>query len=160
MVYNVMRVCHVEELRSKQFINSEMKAKNFRIGNPVKYDNRVIIAGSRGVEYSLEIQEKVSYYLSALDFKNTEIVSGTARGADRVGEKIAEKLGLPIKRFPADWDKYGKSAGYIRNKEMAEYGSHLILIWDGQSKGSKNMLEESQRRGLDIRVIEYKTDYK
>ena len=113
--------------------------------------NRVIIAGSRSAVYSDGIKEKVTFLLNGLT--DVEIVSGTARGADKIGERIAEELGLPLKRFPADWDKHGRSAGPIRNRQMAEYGTHLILIWDGVSKGSKNMLEEARKRGLHTRVI-------
>lgn len=113
--------------------------------------NRVIIAGSRSAVYSKELGDKVMYLLK--DLTDLEIVSGTARGADKIGEQIAKNNNIPVKRFPADWDKHGKSAGVLRNREMAQYGTHLILIWDGVSKGSKSMLEEARKRGLHIRNI-------
>lgn len=85
----------------------------------------------------------------------TEIVSGTARGADRVGEGIAREIGIPITRFPADWDEYGKSAGYIRNSEMADYADALLVFWDGKSRGTKHMIDLATKKGLEVKVINY-----
>ena len=64
----------------------------------------------------------------------TEIVSGGAKGVDRLGEWYARQRGLPCKAFPAQWAKYGKSAGPIRNAEMAEYADYGVAVWDGVSK--------------------------
>lgn len=70
----------------------------------------------------------------------SEVVSGTANGIDRRGEQWAAKNNIPIKQFPAEWDVYGKSAGYVRNYVMAQYADALIAIWDGKSKGTLNMI--------------------
>lgn len=115
-------------------------------------NNKVIIAGSRTCpEKDLTLFEKVSGILRNLE--NIEIVSGTARGADRFGEWLASECGYELTKFPADWDKYGKSAGYIRNKEMAEYATHLVAIWDGKSRGTKHMIDLANREGLLVRVL-------
>lgn len=79
-----------------------------------------------------------------------EIVSGTAEGVDQSGETFARKYLIPIKRFPADWDTHGKAAGPIRNLEMAKYADALLLIWDGESKGSANMKAEMTKLGKPI----------
>jgi hypothetical protein len=71
----------------------------------------------------------------------TEIVSGGARGVDRLGERYARKRGLPCKVFPAQWAKYGKSAGPIRNAEMAKYTDYGVAVWDGVSRGTANMIK-------------------
>ena len=71
----------------------------------------------------------------------SEIISGTAQGVDKLGEQIAQKYGIPVKRFPADWSRFGKSAGYRRNTEMANYADTLVAVWDGQSKGTKHMID-------------------
>lgn len=84
-----------------------------------------------------------------------EIVSGTARGADQLGERYAAERGLSIKRFPADWDRDGKSAGYLRNVRMAEYADAAIVFWDGVSKGSKHMVDVAKKKGLPVRVVRY-----
>ena len=82
-----------------------------------------------------------------------EIVSGTARGVDQLGERYALERGLKLKKFPANWDKYGRKAGYLRNKEMAEYARILIAFWDGKSKGTKHMIDLAQKYGVFI-IIE------
>ena len=66
------------------------------------------------------------------------------------------ELSIPIKQFIPDWDKYGKSAGMIRNKQMAEYATELLLIWVGESKGSAHMKKEAEKRGLKITEIIWK----
>lgn len=70
-----------------------------------------------------------------------EIVSGGAKGIDSCAKEFAMEHGLGYKEFPADWDKHGKAAGPIRNREMADYADALLLIWTGMSKGSMNMLK-------------------
>lgn len=103
---------------------------------------RVVIAGSRSINDFDLIKEAVE----RSGFDITEVVSGTARGADRLGEHWARTNNVPIKMMPADWDKNGKAAGYIRNREMAEYADAAIIIWDGESRGSKNMIDEMVKK--------------
>lgn len=69
----------------------------------------------------------------------TQVVSGTANGADEYGEQWASVQQIGITRFAPDWDRYGRAAGPIRNKQMAEYADQLFLIWDGKSRGSASM---------------------
>ena len=79
------------------------------------------------------------------------VVSGCARGADQLGEKWAEAHGIPVDRFPADWSKYGKSAGYRRNVEMSEHAQALIAVWNG-SPGTKHMIDIARQKGLQVYV--------
>lgn len=79
-----------------------------------------------------------------------EVVSGTARGADSYGEEWAKANNIPIKRFPADWDGLGRGAGHIRNAQMADYADALLLVWQGTSPGSKNMLARAKAKKLRI----------
>lgn len=119
---------------------------------------RVIIAGSRSCpENSEELFSWIfEIFGERLTTENTEIVSGKAKGGDRLGENYANAYGYKIKEFPADWDKYGKQAGYIRNKQMAEYASHLIAFWDFKSKGTGHMIDLAKSQGLTVRIIEIK----
>jgi hypothetical protein len=112
---------------------------------------KVIIAGGRTFnDYDLLCQNCDK----TLSLQNEiEIVSGTANGADKLGEKYANEKGYPIKQFPADWDKYGKSAGYKRNEEMAKYADALIAFWDGKSKGTKHMIDLAKRYELKVKVV-------
>lgn len=115
---------------------------------------KVIVAGSRNFnDYSLVEKTLLDYFkANNLHNKDIEIVSGTARGADRLGEQFAKKCGLKITRFPADWDQYGKSAGYIRNEQMAKYGDILFAFWDGTSKGTKHMIDLARKYNLMVLV--------
>lgn len=115
---------------------------------------KVIIAGSREFNDSALLFSECDLVLKNRTF-DIEIVSGTARGADRLGEDYAKTRDFSIKQFHADWNKHGKSAGYIRNKEMAEYADMLIAFWDGKSRGTKHMIDLAQEAGLKIKVVHY-----
>ena len=114
---------------------------------------KVIIAGGRGFnDYDL-LCRKADKILSRQS--EIEIVSGAARGADKLGERYADERGYTIKRFPADWGTFGKKAGYMRNEDMAEYADALIAFWDGTSKGTKHMIDIARNNDLKVRVITY-----
>ena len=101
--------------------------------------NKVIVAGTRYFNNYDLMCKNLDYFLCNLE--DIEIVSGTARGADALGEQYANEHNLPIKQFPADWDKYGKRAGYLRNNQMADYADYLVAFWDGKSPGTKHMIQ-------------------
>ena len=107
---------------------------------------KVIIAGSREITDFKVIQEAVE----KSTFKPTEIVSGGARGVDTLGEEWAYVHKVPIKKFLAQWNKYGRSAGFKRNVEMAEYADALIAVWDGKSKGTKHMIDQAKIKLLKV----------
>jgi len=111
-----------------------------------------IVAGGRTFnDYKLMIAT-----LESLDFPVTRIVSGTAKGADQMGEKLAASHGIPVDKFPANWDLHGKSAGYKRNAEMAKHSDALVAFWDGESRGTKHMIDLAKARGLKVVVVKYK----
>ncbi len=114
---------------------------------------RVIIAGSRKF-HNLEFLTKK---MDALLANQTEvtIISGTAMGADKTGEEYAALRKFPVERYPANWDKYGKAAGPIRNEEMAKVADAAVIFWDGKSPGSKNMIATAEKYNLLTRVIRY-----
>lgn len=109
---------------------------------------RTIIAGSRGVTDYAEVLKAVTQ----TPWRPTAILSGTARGADRLGERWARENGIPIEKFPANWDAFGKRAGYLRNAEMAQNADALIALWDGRSRGTKHMIDLAEKAGLRIHV--------
>lgn len=115
---------------------------------------RVIIAGGRLFDDYIYLKESMDYLLQNI---NDEIivVCGKARGADTLGEKYAKERGYVINYFPADWDRHGKAAGYIRNEEMAKNADALVAFWDGKSRGTKNMIELANQYGLRVRVKNY-----
>ena len=116
---------------------------------------KVIVAGGRDFNNYKLLSDTLYKLLDNKQPSQVEIVSGTCRGADLLGEKWAKITDTKIKRFPADWDEYGKSAGFVRNKQMANYSDALVAFWDGKSKGTKNMIELAKRNNLSVRVIKY-----
>lgn len=114
---------------------------------------KVIIAGSRTFDNYELLCQKCDRLLSLRP--EVEIVSGTAKGADLLGEQYARERGYPIKQFPADWNQYGKSAGYKRNQQMAEYADGLIAFWDGKSKGTKHMIDLARTNNLKVKIVYY-----
>jgi hypothetical protein len=115
---------------------------------------KVIIAGSRD---NIEYQD----VLSAMgecpwSSEITEVVSGKARGVDTLGEQWAIENNISIKEFPADWKKFGRSAGIKRNEQMGDYADALVAVWDGESKGTKHMIDYSKNKGLKVFVYNLK----
>lgn len=117
---------------------------------------RVIIAGTRTfTDYTL-LQRECNHLLSEKQrTHNIVVVSGTARGADTLGERYARERGFQLRRFPADWDKDGKKAGMLRNYRMADNADALIAFWDGTSRGTANMINIARKKNLPVRVIQY-----
>ncbi len=111
---------------------------------------KTIIAGSRNItDYEL-----ISLALNMAPFGIGKVVSGGARGVDALGEEFARVNNLPLKVFPADWEKHGRSAGHIRNAEMAKYADALIAVWDGKSKGTLSMIRLAKKAGLRVFVLD------
>ncbi len=112
---------------------------------------KLIIAGSRTLSFDLIAIQNFIDNLIPMDIEINEIVCGMTRGIDISGLQYAEFQSISVTKFPADWDLHGKSAGPKRNKEMAEYADALLLIWDGESKGSANM----KKNMLDLKKPVY-----
>ena len=140
----------------------------------MKRPYRVIIAGGREFDDFQMLKEVADYMLSKRD--NVEIVSGTARGTarggDKLGEKYAKARGYELEEFPAPWTDvegkvpheighhkdgrpYWKGAGHYRNEQMAEYADAAIVFWDGSSKGTRKMIELATVKGLKLKVCQY-----
>jgi hypothetical protein len=112
---------------------------------------KVIIAGGRNFDDFNKLCQVCEEFLQ--DQNDIEIVSGAYKGADLLGERYAAERHHPIKQFPANWCRYGKSAGHKRNIEMAAYADALIAFWDGKSKGTKHMIELATLIGLKVKVV-------
>lgn len=113
--------------------------------------NKIIVAGSRNFQDYTLLKQKLDHILKNLD--GIEIVSGNARGVDRLGERYAQEKRYRLKLFPANWAKYGKSAGYRKNLVMQNYATHVVCFWDGKSKGTKHMIDISKNLLLRIARI-------
>lgn len=91
-------------------------------------------------------------FIDKCPWEITQVISGTAKGVDRLGERWAKENNIPCVRYPAKWAKYGKSAGPIRNAEMADVAEATIVLWDGVSKGTNNMIKVSRKKKLGLIV--------
>ena len=116
---------------------------------------KVIVAGSREFDNYILLKRKLDYYLQNHTSKQIIIISGGAKGADKLGEKYAKENNIRLRVVEADWDRLGKQAGYLRNVEMAEYATHCIVFWDGKSKGSKHMIDIAGKYKLRTVVINF-----
>lgn len=116
---------------------------------------KFIIAGGRNFsDYEL-LENAVDHFCYLQDDQDFEIVSGHAKGADQLGERYAKEHDIPLRYFPADWLKNGRSAGYIRNAEMEKYADAAICFWDGESKGTKNMIDLMTKHDKKVIVVRY-----
>lgn len=122
---------------------------------------KIIIAGSRDVTQYETVRQAVikSGYWKEFG-KSIEVVSGAARGVDRLGEEFARRNGLIVHRMPADWKAHGKAAGHIRNRKMGDFAKahegRLLAIWDGKSPGTKGMINYA--RDIGLRGFIFRTD--
>lgn len=115
---------------------------------------KVIVAGSREFTDKDYIYTKLNELLEGYkEFNEVEIVQGECRGVDIIAKQYAIDNNLPYKSFPANWNLYGKSAGVLRNIEMAKYSDVLIAFYGG-SRGTSNMIKEARKHGLKIHIVE------
>ncbi|MBC8306892.1 MAG: DUF2493 domain-containing protein [Pelagibacterales bacterium] len=116
---------------------------------------KVAIIGSRGFD-DYNLVEATMEEFHSTNFQTTTLVSGGAKGADRLGEKWANNHNIPTKIFLAEWDKYGRAAGFIRNKDIIANADYVIAFWDGESKGTKHSLDLCEKNGILYTIIKYK----
>ena len=109
---------------------------------------KTIVAGSRGIDDYPLLQRVIA----TAPWRVTEVVSGGARGVDRLGERWAHEHGVAIKLFPAEWGRLGKKAGVLRNEQMARYAEALIAVWDGSSRGTRHMIQRATELELLVLV--------
>ena len=114
---------------------------------------KIIIAGGRDfMDYNL-LKEKANKILQEKRVSHKiVIISGCARGADTLGLRYASENAFDVEEYPANWDKYGKKAGYMRNVEMAENANALIAFWDGKSPGTDYTIKYAIKMGRKVNV--------
>ena len=113
---------------------------------------KVVVTGSREWKNARYIHDAFKR-LSDQHGTEVEIINGTARGADQMCAEIADNFQFVVRDVPADWSRYGRSAGFKRNVQMLEMQPDLVLaFWDGTSKGTKHTIDEARKRGLKVCV--------
>ncbi len=119
----------------------------------------IIVAGSRGFSDAQMLNRVLVEYVTrahaTYPHMNVKLASGMAPGADMMAVTWANANKIPVMPFPAQWDLHGKAAGPIRNREMAEISHELLAFWDGQSRGTKHMIETMQKRNKTVHIIRY-----
>ena len=115
---------------------------------------RLIVSGSRNTQHRSAMAQVKAGYASYLKLfpAATTLLQGGARGIDAAAKAFFSNLGIPVENYPADWLRYGHSAGPRRNHQMAALGDTLLAVWDGESKGTKNMVTEARKRNLPVVV--------
>lgn len=116
---------------------------------------RVVVAGSRNFKDYDRLAAELDKFLKGK--KNVTIVSGTARGADRMGEQYAAEHGYKIDQFPAEWGKYHQGAGPIRNLQMVKTADAVVAFWDNESSGTKNIIDCARQENIPYKVISIST---
>lgn len=134
----------------------------------LNYEYRICVAGSRSWHDSPVFDIAVRAYLSWIRTciekagrnERYAFISGDAwRGPDRMIIDWAKENGEKCFEFPADWDEYGKAAGHIRNGEMRKVLTHLLVFWDGESKGTKEMIDNTIKMGVNnVFLVSVKPD--
>ncbi len=114
-------------------------------------NKKFVVAGGR----DFNDYQYMTKCLLPLITQNDTIISGTAKGADSLGEKYAADHNIKVSRKPANWNLYGKSAGYRRNEEMAIEGDVLCAFWDEKSRGTKHMIDLAYKHKLEVHVFKY-----
>ena len=116
---------------------------------------RLVIAGSRDFNDYALLSKAVDKHLGDKgDDAKIIIISGTAPGTDQLGERYAKERGYKLECYPADWGHYGKAAGPVRNMNMANVADDVIVFWDGESSGTKNMIETAKAKNIPCTVVE------
>jgi len=114
---------------------------------------KVIIAGGRDFTNKEFLWECVDIVLA--NVPDVLLISGFAKGADKLGIEWAEEYDIDIMLMPALWGSYGKAAGVKRNEEMARIADTLIAFWNGESRGTKDMITRALKHGLELHVYRY-----
>lgn len=109
---------------------------------------RVVVAGSRDITDTATVHSAIENS----EFQPSTLLSGGADGVDAIAEAWADQRDIPTEVYEADWDEHGNAAGPKRNKEMARNADALVLVWDGESPGSRSMLQKALTHRLDVHV--------
>ena len=119
---------------------------------------KVIIAGGRdftNVTVMATTLNNLQDVDHVIEIEKLTLICGMARGADLTAYKLFKEAGFPIEEYPANWNQYGKQAGFIRNTQMAGVADMLIAFWDGQSRGTAHMIDTARKHNLNVVVFDY-----
>jgi len=113
---------------------------------------KIAIVGSRTFDNYTLVEHTLSTYKQQIEV----VVSGGARGADKLGEQWATENGIKTLIFKPDWTKYGKRAGILRNNDIIQNADYVIAFWDGQSKGTAHSISLCKTHNKPCKIVMYK----
>ena len=116
---------------------------------------KLIVAGGREFNDYVRLSGRLVELEMLYPDNAISLVSGMARGADALAVRFAREHNVKLYEFPADWNTHGKSAGFIRNKAMAEFSDVLLAFWDGESRGTAHMLNTMKAMGKPVHLERY-----
>jgi hypothetical protein len=126
---------------------------------PEQYIVRLVVAGGRNFKDTRMFVRILEEVLSQWPKQDVQLVSGMAKkGPDEMVVGYWKEHGYASKEFPANWENLGKGAGMFRNADMAEYCTHLLAFWDGESKGTANMIDNAIKRGRVVYQVLFDPD--
>jgi hypothetical protein len=111
---------------------------------------KILVCGGRDFGNYHRARDVLYAYLDRV----TCIIEGGARGADALGRMFANDYNIPLKTFPANWERYGRSAGHIRNQQMLDEGHPDLVIAFPGGRGTANMIERAKKAGVETIIIE------
>lgn len=122
---------------------------------------KLLVCGSRSISDKEWVKENIEtyWYWNLACYNFPVMIEGEARGVDTFAKEYAQENEWEIESYPADWEKYGKSAGYIRNEIMVKAADEVLIFWDGKSKGTKNDIDLCEKYNKPYKLLIYKENY-
>lgn len=114
--------------------------------------SKVIISGIRTCDQKDPVVAEINSFIAEIG-NVTEIVTGGSTGVEKIAKEHAGVIGLKNKEILPDWEADLNAAGMIRDEKLAAYGSHLLVLTDGVTKGCNHLIQEAQRENLTIKVV-------
>ncbi|HNT28637.1 MAG TPA: SLOG family protein [bacterium] len=140
--------------REERFVQTNIEEEGAGILGAPLSDIRVAVVGSRTFFHYSVLEKELDTLLS----KNATLLSGGAGGADALAEKYAREHGRTIEVIRPDWETYGPSAGYRRNREIVKKASRVIAFWDGKSRGTDHIIQLARAEGIPVHVVRFASE--
>lgn len=125
---------------------------------------KLLVCGSRTIRDTTYIKGPTQWAKNQIDaywyynlacYDELIMIEGAAKGIDTIAKEYAQENDWKIEEYPAEWDKYGKSAGYIRNELMVKAADEVLILWDGESKGTKHDIDLCEKYNKPYKVLIY-----
>ena len=125
---------------------------------------KLLVCGSRTIRDTTYIkgptqwaknQIEAYWYWNLARYEDLTMIEGAAKGIDTIAKEYAQENGWKIEEYPAEWKKYGRGAGYIRNELMVKAADEVLILWDGESRGTKHDIDLCEKYNKPYKVLIY-----